>query len=644
MENAIEGRASELALVEKTARITSLDIHLGGQSYRGLRKSRSMPGLAHSLSHKFSSTFGHPTIIHRPKLRVRLTFSSGLEDLLQTPNTPSIYASPVQHETKESGFMNSRSMSLGGLSTTRTSFETSYGTMRTNPQSSTDKTITPALTVIEELDDDQKPLVDHTRAVSTTPTIRTVETTTNAKIFFETHFNTILSDQSTARESRRQDLEARLWAERLSPEQRYQERLSWAGKETEHLRQLRVMKSRKYQMVSEKGISVAGYEVIRVLGKGSFGVVRLVREKRNGSGELEQSADCIRKIDYSAKTMALPYLRYRSDGRRAFNLKRSQKSTRDVYAMKVIRKSEMLRSSQEGHLRAERDFLVASEKSRWVVPLIASFQDNNNLYLVMEFMIGGDFLGYLIKHDRLDEGKTRFYIAEMILCLEEAHRLKWIHRDVKPDNFLISSSGHLKISDFGLAFDGHWAHDQSYYSHHRYSLLEKLGISVEGDARDQDEMTRAAGGPVCPYISAKEFKAKQRHQMPSEGTDEKGECLLQWRNRHGRRAFARSVVGTTQYMAPEVVRGLEYDGRCDWWSVGVIMYEVRMLSPMLFFSSKLNKCCSVCMGKHLSSARIDRRQKVIYWTTKKLYDSYRVEYLNGSTRSHHKQSTSSCGY
>jgi serine/threonine protein kinase len=108
---------------------------------------------------------------------------------------------------------------------------------------------------------------------------------------------------------------------------------------------------------------------------------------------------------------------------------------KEVYAMKVIRKSDMLRNSQEGHLRAERDFLVSSAKSRWVVPLIASFQDANNLYLVMDYMVGGDFLGLLIRKETLSEDKTRWYIAEMILCVEEAHRLRWIHRDIKPDNF-----------------------------------------------------------------------------------------------------------------------------------------------------------------------------------------------------------------
>lgn len=114
----------------------------------------------------------------------------------------------------------------------------------------------------------------------------------------------------------------------------------------------------------------------------------------------------------------------------------------------------MLRNSQEGHLRAERNFLVAAEGSKWVIPLIAAFQDSRHLYLVMDFCIGGDFLGLLIRKNILSEQITKWYLAEMILCVEEAHKMKWIHRDVKPDNFLIGADGHLKISDFGLAFDG----------------------------------------------------------------------------------------------------------------------------------------------------------------------------------------------
>lgn len=275
--------------------------------------------------------------------------------------------------------------------------------------------------------------------------------------------------------------------------------------------------------------------------------------------------------------------------------------------MKVIRKSDMLRNCQEGHLRAERDFLVASESSKWVVPLLASFQDNTNLYLVMEYMVGGDFLGLLFRKDTLKERHAKWYIAEMILCVEEAHKLRWIHRDVKPDNFLISASGHLKISDFGLAFDGHWAHDQRYFKDHRQSLMEKLGIEVKGDLQDQEDAQKEVQGKMADILAGRKGR---HHESQVDGPGD--EPILAWRNRHGRRRLAGSVVGTSQYMAPEVVRGDPYDGRCDWWSIGIILYEVRYLTKR-WLCADSSKCNSVSMDSRLLFAKSVRIQRRKYW-------------------------------
>lgn len=129
--------------------------------------------------------------------------------------------------------------------------------------------------------------------------------------------------------------------------------------------------------------------------------------------------------------------------------------------MKQLRKADMLRKGQEGHVRAERDLLAAASTStRWTVRLAYSFQDVDNLYLVMTFMSGGDLLTLLIEKDTFPESMARFYIAEMVLAISETHRvLGAIHRDVKPDNFLFDANGHIAISDFGLASDMHWSHD-----------------------------------------------------------------------------------------------------------------------------------------------------------------------------------------
>lgn len=185
----------------------------------------------------------------------------------------------------------------------------------------------------------------------------------------------------------------------------------------------------------------------------------------------------------------------------------------------------------------------------------------------MEYMPGGDFLGLLIRENILTEPVARFYMAEMIVCVEEAHALRCIHRDIKPDNFLVSASGHLKISDFGLAFDGHWAHDTSYYSAARYSLIQKLHLDVQGDEQDKQDATSLSHRAKW---SSNIMMSLDKHEKKNLRD---GEPLLQWRNRCGMRTSAKSVVGTSQYMAPEVVQGSVYDGRCDWWSIGVILYE-----------------------------------------------------------------------
>jgi protein-serine/threonine kinase len=319
------------------------------------------------------------------------------------------------------------------------------------------------------------------------------------------------------------------------------------------------MRSKTLARQDMKGVHISNYDIVRVLGKGSFGVVRLVREKSENANSSSGSGS-----DPEHKGVTTP-------SQLGLRPSPPARKVKQVYAMKVIRKSDMLRNSQEGHLRAERDFLVASENSRWVVPLVAAFQDNNNLYLVMEYMMGGDFLGLLLREDILDEGVARFYIAEMVLCIEEAHKMNWIHRDIKPDNFLITATGHLKISDFGLAFDGHWLHNQGYYNEQRHGLLEDLDLDVPGDEQDIDEEKQRQAALKISHLINGDATARRRYVMKQDAANGP---ILDWLNRTQKRQFAKSVVGTSQYMAPEVIRGENYDGRCDYWSVGIILFEV----------------------------------------------------------------------
>ncbi|KAI1845258.1 hypothetical protein JX265_005412 [Neoarthrinium moseri] len=416
--------------------------------------------------------------------------------------------------------------------TAKTSVDSKFSKSSTKTNSG-DKKLKPVSSVIRRkkepeldsrADSSLEPIVE-TALDQLAPTIKTVEKTAAAKIYLETYFHEILSKPSP-RSMRLQYLESELYRSELTPQERCAKREAFYKQESDHLRESRVLKSKSFgpTMQGLPGKLANGYEVLKILGKGSFGVVRLVREK--GPDGLE-----------------------------------SVSQRRKVYAMKVIRKSAMLQTSQEGHLRAERDFLVSSDGSRWIVPLIASFQDPANLYLVMEYMPGGDFLGLLIRENILSEPVAKFYIAEMILCIEEAHSLRCIHRDIKPDNFLVSASGHLKISDFGLAFDGHWSHDTSYYHTHRYSLIEKLGLSIEGDAMDRRDGN--SGMMRWTHSMNMAMRKHDRPELQSRSGAHHQEPLLNWRNRCGNRTAARSVVGTSQYMAPEVIREGVYDARCD---------------------------------------------------------------------------------
>jgi hypothetical protein len=161
------------------------------------------------------------------------------------------------------------------------------------------------------------------------PGILTIERAAAAKIYLETHFNELLTSGPSGRQMREQILETELFSrgrERgasLGAAETQAARARFFQRESEYLREIRVMKAKNLRMLGAQSAGdkyrARDYETVKVLGKGSFGVVRLVREYRRGR----------------------------------------------VYAMKVIKKSKMLKTSQEGHLRAERDILVASEGSRW---------------------------------------------------------------------------------------------------------------------------------------------------------------------------------------------------------------------------------------------------------------------------------------
>jgi serine/threonine protein kinase len=392
-----------------------------------------------------------------------------------------------------------------------------------------------------------------TSSVRSRFTISTTERSIAAKIYFEHYFDRLLTGKAMAptvastRLRRRIQIEQELDRLGLSDSEKTKIRKDWLEREA--------MVSR----LSRQKVSINQFEVLKPLGKGAFGVVQLVREK----------------------------------------------STGQVHAMKVLRKESMLRRNQESHVRAERDLLsdaASDQTSKWLVKLIYSFQDLDHLYFVMEYLPGGDLLSLLILHDTFPEDMARFYAAEMVQCVEEVHRLGYLHRDIKPDNFLIDARGHLRLGDCGLATDFHWSHETQFYQELRKQAYEASSMPSEGFdnghcklhpgydtcscltrwRQDQEKVLNDEQEELDAYITSTEM-SDQGNAIYPPATQK----ILTWRaetresrsrNRH------YSIVGTNNYIAPEVLLGQPYDSRCDWWSLGVIIFEMLYGYPP--FSSK----------------------------------------------------------
>ena len=126
------------------------------------------------------------------------------------------------------------------------------------------------------------------------------------------------------------------------------------------------------------------------------------------------------------------------------------KNNSQLYAMKILDKKTIISYNQEEHTKAERDLMVKVD-CPFIVDIKFAFQDKQNLYLLTEFMQGGELFFHLYREKRFIDDKARFYAIEIILAIEFLHKKKMMYRDLKPENVLIDKKGHIKITDFGLS-------------------------------------------------------------------------------------------------------------------------------------------------------------------------------------------------
>jgi len=185
----------------------------------------------------------------------------------------------------------------------------------------------------------------------------------------------------------------------------------------------------------------------------------------------------------------------------------------------------------------------------------------------MDYVPGGDMMSLLIKAGKFPEYVAKFYIAELVCAVESVHKLKFVHRDIKPDNILIDAKGHLKLTDFGLCTGFRWTHESSRY--HSNSSHDRQG-SIDFDEEAWKKMKQKC-----------QCGDRLNHSKPLD------------RRRAHQRCLAHSLVGTPNYIAPEVLLRQLYHFECDWWSVGVILYEMIIGRPPFLQSTPADTQLSI---------------------------------------------------
>ncbi|KAK3105007.1 hypothetical protein FSP39_015074 [Pinctada imbricata] len=241
-----------------------------------------------------------------------------------------------------------------------------------------------------------------------------------------------------------------------------------------------------------------------------------------------------------------------------------QKRTKRVYAMKVIKKELVNEDEDIDWVQTEKHVFETATNYPFLVGLHSCFQTPSRLFFVIEFVSGGDLMFHMQRQRRLPEEHARFYSAEICLALNFLHERGIVYRDLKLDNVLLDHEGHIKLTDYGMCKDGMRPGDTT-------STFCGTPNYIAPEILRGNDYGRLASRRRNQYVL-------RNSKLHSPGNSPRGRLcrtfsfILQEGLWPGDRT--NTFCGTPNYIAPEVLRGEEYDFSVDWWALGVLMFEM----------------------------------------------------------------------
>lgn len=228
-----------------------------------------------------------------------------------------------------------------------------------------------------------------------------------------------------------------------------------------------------------------------------------------------------------------------------------KKATRDLFAIKIIRKDDMIRKNMIREVMTERKVMSLASMP-FVASLFYAFHSKTYLYLVQEYLIGGDLSSLLQAMDGFPVEMARFYAAETVLALEYLHSCGVIHRDLKPDNILLDGEGHIKLTDFGLS--------RIVVQDNERCHFEEIRQNARNKWKRNKKTSHQANELKSDLANSHHIKDSLKNIKNVIAPDEE-------------------VQGTPDYLAPELLLGLGHGSPVDWWALGVCIFEFFLGYP-----------------------------------------------------------------